>query len=448
MHTIVKSTIAIAIGLLIIRKWSRRRKYRNTIKSFNYPFRRDLNFAWMKTQAANGNVPPMFLTDGFVKYNLGRLLILADYNLVEQCFKNPLLSMRPTNGRAALALEMAREDLNVPQLVASILGNLKLKKGTHPGIASGPYDANHRRLRKSWHQTMMKMASRNELERMVSHVGDQIIAHLRNESAAMGADAGFDPGTIFMNGSLNVITAFLCSETYQFNDPEQAEIYTITSTVLDRLMEYSMVTTWSALFPEFMIRRGWHRKLLELIKPDAFDILRYFYHEQWPLWLRKIKEHAETLDPEQPRDYLDFLIMETDDNTSDIGYLSAVMTVGAIFTAGADTLSTTMRWFVGLMAQHQQIQARLYAELIKKQKNKPSQCDYLLAVIEEVFRFRPVAESLLHVAEEDVSVDGYVIPKGTIIMANLTALHFDPVAFVEPETFNPDRFICDGRFKV
>ena len=42
---------------------------------------------------------------------------------------------------------------------------------------------------------------------------------------------------------------------------------------------------------------------------------------------------------------------------------------------------------------------------------------------------------------------GYNIPKDTSIMANLHSVHFDPKLFLEPDKFEPSRFIVDGELE-
>ncbi|KAG0423650.1 hypothetical protein HPB47_000574, partial [Ixodes persulcatus] len=44
-------------------------------------------------------------------------------------------------------------------------------------------------------------------------------------------------------------------------------------------------------------------------------------------------------------------------------------------------------------------------------------------------------------ADQDIVIGGYVIPKGTAVMANLWAVHMDPNLWESPETFNPYRFL-------
>ena len=44
---------------------------------------------------------------------------------------------------------------------------------------------------------------------------------------------------------------------------------------------------------------------------------------------------------------------------------------------------------------------------------------------------------------QEITVDGYTIPKNTVIVANLFSIHRDPRWWTEPEKFDPHRFLDD-----
>ena len=88
-----------------------------------------------------------------------------------------------------------------------------------------------------------------------------------------------------------------------------------------------------------------------------------------------------------------------------------------LYIAAADTLTNTMRWFVLILSLNQNIQNKCFEEVDachqKYGKFSENNCNYLCATMEEVFRFRPVSDSLPHLVSEDTLCDGVVIPKGT-----------------------------------
>ena len=67
---------------------------------------------------------------------------------------------------------------------------------------------------------------------------------------------------------------------------------------------------------------------------------------------------------------------------------------------------------------------------------------YLEAVINETFRFRPVAAGILprDVPEGGANILGYDLPAGATVGGSAYVLHHYSGNFSDPETFNPDRW--------
>lgn len=66
--------------------------------------------------------------------------------------------------------------------------------------------------------------------------------------------------------------------------------------------------------------------------------------------------------------------------------------------------------------------------------------EYLDMVVNESSRLYPIANRLERVAKTSVEVCGVTIPKGTVVMVPLYALHHDPSLWPEPDAFKPERY--------
>ena len=108
------------------------------------------------------------------------------------------------------------------------------------------------------------------------------------------------------------------------------------------------------------------------------------------------------------------------------------------------------------MSKHPEVLAKLQSEIdrvIGRERALYSTVrplmTYTEAFICEVLRKSSVVPlGILHRAVEDVTLDGYLIPKETTIIANIYAAHHDPQVWGDPQNFRPERWIDqDGKLK-
>ena len=69
---------------------------------------------------------------------------------------------------------------------------------------------------------------------------------------------------------------------------------------------------------------------------------------------------------------------------------------------------------------------------------------YLECCIKEGLRLFPSVPFIGRRSHEDLKLNGYHIPKGTIIFVYIYMLHRDPDVFPDPEKFDPDRFLQEN----
>ncbi|XP_041469495.1 cytochrome P450 4V2-like [Lytechinus variegatus] len=122
---------------------------------------------------------------------------------------------------------------------------------------------------------------------------------------------------------------------------------------------------------------------------------------------------------------------------------------------GHDTTSSAISWALLLIGQHPEIQARLHDEIdeIFGKSERPvtsddiSKMSYLNCVVKESLRLIPAVPGIGRDIEDDIIVDGKVVPKGTFIFVNIAGIHHDPEQFPDPARFNPDRFLPENSAK-
>ncbi|RWR87821.1 cytochrome P450 89A2 [Cinnamomum micranthum f. kanehirae] len=122
-------------------------------------------------------------------------------------------------------------------------------------------------------------------------------------------------------------------------------------------------------------------------------------------------------------------------------------------SAGADTTSTSLEWIIANLVKHQDMQQKLVEELVgvvgeeaeKVEEEDLNELLYLKAVIMEGLRRHPPGHFVLpHAVSEDVTFEGYVIPKGTMVNFTVADIGRDEKVWEEPMAFRPERFLDSG----
>ncbi|VDB97878.1 unnamed protein product [Peniophora sp. CBMAI 1063] len=121
-----------------------------------------------------------------------------------------------------------------------------------------------------------------------------------------------------------------------------------------------------------------------------------------------------------------------------------------LYAAGADTTATAMSWWTLAMLAYPDVQVRAQQELdaVVGRSRVPTFADmphlpYICAIVKEILRWRPaVPLGLAHRSSADDVYDGYFIPKGTMIIANVWELNRDPETYgPDSYQFNPARYL-------
>ena len=136
---------------------------------------------------------------------------------------------------------------------------------------------------------------------------------------------------------------------------------------------------------------------------------------------------------------------ETGEGLSDVELLNEVIT---LINAGHETSATALAWTWQLLGTHPEAMARMYSEVDSVlQGGEPSleklpQLQYARRVFDESLRLCPPGMGLApRVAGEDDEIQGYFIPKGSIVNLSTYYTLRHPEFWENPEMFDPDRFL-------
>ncbi|KAJ3533125.1 hypothetical protein NMY22_g7461 [Coprinellus aureogranulatus] len=143
----------------------------------------------------------------------------------------------------------------------------------------------------------------------------------------------------------------------------------------------------------------------------------------------------------------------TSGSSNDITETMAKNVCAIAYLAGSETSIASAMALICALANNPEVQKKAQAEIdvvigpdrLPRVEDRPA-LPYVNAVVKELTRwFTPAPLGLLHSNSEDDEYDGYFIPKGTIVWANIWSIMHDPEVFERSFDFIPERFLKDGK---
>ncbi|KAJ4194430.1 hypothetical protein NW759_016525 [Fusarium solani] len=191
--------------------------------------------------------------------------------------------------------------------------------------------------------------------------------------------------------------------------------------------------------------KPWMRKIEEFRDWETEFILRQYRNAQ-----QDVKQHPSR--PSVARDFADDLT-----ESGDRQELQAATTCMEILGVGFDTTANSILAFVQACIAYPETVIKAHEELdrVIGRDRYPTWDDepnlpYIRAMIKEQQRWRSIAPMsndldpfcrFSHFASKEDVVDGYRIPKGSIVRINTWAMHMDPERYPDPENYRPERFL-------
>ncbi|XP_061760427.1 cytochrome P450 3A27-like [Nerophis ophidion] len=202
------------------------------------------------------------------------------------------------------------------------------------------------------------------------------------------------------------------------------------------------------------------RPLIEKMDFTLFpaDVLTFFYS-----FLKMIKSDRNKNEHKNRVDFMQLMVdsQMSDSSEGDASNLKGltdneILSQAMIFIfAGYETSSSSLCFLAYNLATHPEIQKVLQDEIDETipDKARPKyedlmQMEYLDMVMNESARLFPIASRLERIAKTSVEVDGMTIPKETVVMVPVYALHRDPSLWPQPDSFKPERFSKENKDNI
>ncbi|XP_043369573.1 cytochrome P450 2U1 isoform X2 [Dermochelys coriacea] len=308
------------------------------------------------------------------------------------------------------------------------------------GVVFAPYGPVWRQQRKFSHSTLRHFGlGKHSLEPKII----EELKYVKEEMLRYGKDP-FNPFPIISNSVSNVICSLAFGRRFDYEDIEFKTMLNLMSRALEISVNSRVllvnICPWLYYLPFGPFRE------LRQIELDVTAFLK-----------KIIAQHRDTLDRENPRDFIDMYLLQVEEERESNSQSSfneeyLFFIIGDLFIAGTDTTTNTLLWCLLYMSLYPEIQEKVHAEieLVIGRDRAPSLTNkahmpFTEATIMEVQRMTVVVPlSVPRMASETAVLRGYTVPKGSVIVPNLWSVHRDPNVWERPDDFQPTRFLDEN----
>ncbi|KAF2349594.1 Cytochrome P450 [Trinorchestia longiramus] len=259
----------------------------------------------------------------------------------------------------------------------------------------------------------------------------------------------------FRTVALNIIWQMVASTRYDLRSTKVDTVYEVNKEFHDKLKPYM-------LLPLFV---PWLKILPKPIKNFCFKeyLTDNFLDEMRRVVGEAVDKHLEDYDPDNPRDLIDEYIkgMKENEGNEDsffrrgadhmhhLSPLALNQIVSDMFSAGSDTVNHMLKWVVFFLARYPDCVTRMQKEIdaVVPRDRMVSLDDKPNLPLVEAFTTEALRESSLvplsvqRAAHSDTTIEGYFVPKGTMVAVGSYSIHHDPRYWNDPHKFYPERFL-------
>ncbi|XP_022320258.2 cytochrome P450 2J4-like isoform X3 [Crassostrea virginica] len=171
-----------------------------------------------------------------------------------------------------------------------------------------------------------------------------------------------------------------------------------------------------------------------------------------------VQEMKKSYDKDNVKNFIHELLGEHQElaGDPDKAWLTDEHVLGMVMDLINTSVLTTKAVMAGtlfLLAHFPEMQEKIRQEIASNIGDRePTVADmtsmpYTQACMMEILRYQshlPLTAAHANL-DQEVELEGFTIPKGTVIFGNLFACHHDEEAYLDPWKFNPDRFLDNGK---
>uniref|UniRef100_A0A8D2DPX5 Cytochrome P450 n=1 Tax=Sciurus vulgaris TaxID=55149 RepID=A0A8D2DPX5_SCIVU len=283
---------------------------------------------------------------------------------------------------------------------------------------------------------------KRSIEERIQEEAQCLVEELQKSKGAL-----LDPTFLFQFITANIICSIVFGERFDYKDREFLRL-------LDMIYQsFALISSFSSqvfeLYSDVLKHfPGTHRQVYKNLQ----EVITFINHS--------VEKHRATLDPSNPRDFIDSYLLRMDKEKSnphsEFHHKNLTLTLLSLFFAGTETTSTTLRYGFLLMLKYPHVAERVQKEIehVIGSHRPPaledhSRMPYTEAVIHEIQRFTDLIPiGVPHVVTKDTYFRGFIIPKNTEVYPILSSALHDPRYFEKPDAFNPDHFLdANGALK-
>lgn len=283
---------------------------------------------------------------------------------------------------------------------------------------------------------------KRSMEAVIMEEVNQLLAHLRTMDSQK-----YTIDNIIFFSLLNIIWTIVGGKRFTYGDEYMKEFIEALDSIFEGLAPTNLCN--------FLL---WLRH----IPGSGFKKFRTEFNKLMSFLSKEVDEHINAYQEGRVRDFIDVYLAEiyhcgAQKDPSGPRSFQKEHLVGVIwnlYLAGIDTGNSTLSWALLYMITWPEVQKKLQQELddVVGRERLPAYDDrsrlpYTEATILEIQRCATVAPlSIAHKTTATTELFGYTIPKSTVVLENIWAVHHDPELWGDPEVFRPERFLdASGR---